>query len=177
MASVTSAQNAGGGRDRGTRPQVTSIPLSEDMSGAAPGEDQSLGTLVRDATTHLSTLVRAEIELAKGEIASEVRKGIRGSVFFIIALTVLLFSSFFFFFGLAELLADLGLYRSAAFGIVFVLMLVVAVLFALMGYKKVRTIRGPQRTIQTMRDNASALRPHSDGDPYHHPMPDYPTRP
>lgn len=164
---MTSAQNANGDRDRVKRQQVPSIPLSEDGLGAsAPGEDQSIGALVRDATAHLSTLVRAEIELAKGEIAGEVRKGIRGSIFFVIALTVLLFSSFFFFFALAELLADLGLYRSAAFGIVFGLMLVVSVLFGLLGYRRVRTITGPTRTISTMRDTASALRPqHSENEP------------
>lgn len=162
---MTSAQNANGDRDR--VPQVPSIPLSEDGFGAsAPGEDQSIGALVRDATAHLSTLVRAEIELARGEIAGEVKKGVRGSIFFIIALTVLLFSSFFFFFAVAELLADLGLYRSAAFGIVFGFMLVVSALFGLLGYRRVRTIRGPTRTISTMRDTASALRPqHSENEP------------
>lgn len=45
----------------------------------------------------MSTLVRAEVALAKAEVTGEVKKGVQGSVFFIIALTVLLFSTFFFF--------------------------------------------------------------------------------
>jgi membrane protein implicated in regulation of membrane protease activity len=102
------------------------------------------------------------VELARSEIAAEVRKGLRGSVYFIIALAVLLFSSFFFFFALAELLADIGLYRSASFGIVFGLMLLTAGLFALLGYRKVRRIRAPERTISTVRDTAATLRHRSE---------------
>ena len=157
---MTSAQNGNGDHVRAGLPRVPSIPLSEDRLDAAGGEDQSIGALVRDATLHLSTLVRAEVELAKGEIAGEVRKGVKGSIFFIVALTILMFGSFFFFFALAELLADIGLYRSAAFGIVFALMVVFAGFFGLLGYRRVRTIKGPRRTITTVRDTASVLRPH-----------------
>lgn len=152
-----------GGSDAAGNPLVPSIPLSEDLAGA-PSE-QSIGGLVKDATTHLSTLVRSEVELAKLEITAEVKKGIKGSVFFIVALTVLLFSLFFFFFAIAELLADLGLYRSAAFGIVFGVMLVVAIIFALLGWRKVRKIRAPQRTISEAKETAKIgqrLHRHSD---------------
>ncbi|WP_130344212.1 phage holin family protein [Herbihabitans rhizosphaerae] len=169
MTHVTSAQrnpNGNGASAAGRHgadaelPAVPSIPLTDDRAGgafAAAGE-QSVGGLVKDATTHLSTLVRAEIELAKSEITGEVKKGLMGSAFFVGALTVLLFSSFFFFFALAELLYDLGLYRSLAFGIVWLLMLIVAGLAAFLGYRKVKTIKGPKRTISTMKDTASAFK-------------------
>ncbi|RJQ74102.1 phage holin family protein [Pseudonocardiaceae bacterium YIM PH 21723] len=150
MGSVNSA------KDNGSLPTVPSIPLIPDRASVDPA-DQSIGGLVRDATSHLSTLVRAEVELAKSEVVAEVRKGVRGSVFFIVALTILLFSLFYFFMAVAELLADLGLYRSAAYGIVFLVMLLTAGLFAFLGYRKVRKIRAPQRTIETMRDNAALL--------------------
>ena len=65
---------------------VTSIPLSEE---SPVGDGQTVGSLVREATTHLSTLVRAEVELAKNEIASEAKKAAKGSAFFVLALTVL----------------------------------------------------------------------------------------
>ena len=45
----------------------------------------SMGQLVKDATTHLSTLVRSEIELAKVELTAEIKTGVRGAVFFISA--------------------------------------------------------------------------------------------
>ncbi|MEU3013942.1 phage holin family protein [Nocardia asteroides] len=138
-----------GGNDGRT---VTSIPLTD----ANPPGSASIGTLVRDATEQLSTLVRAEVALAKAEVTAEVRKGLTGSVFFILALTVLLFSSFFFFFFLAELL-DVWLYRWAAFLIVFVLMVVTTALLALLGYLKVRKLRAPEKTINSLKQTAEVL--------------------
>lgn len=152
MTHVTSARENTSGDGL---PKVPSIPLSDEQAIAA-GEHQSIGDLVKDATTHVSTLVRAEIELAKSEVAREVKKGVVGSVFFIIALVVLAYSSFFFFFFLAELLAE-WLPRWAAFGIVFFLMLVFAGLCALLGWRRVKKIKAPQRTISSLKDTASAL--------------------
>lgn len=158
MTSAQQNDRAGSGL-----PQVPSIPLTEDRVGLPPG-DQSIGALVKDATTHLSTLVRAEIELARIEISRDVKRGLRGSVFFVVALTVLLFSLFFLFFAIAELLADVGLYRSAAFGITFGGMLLFAGLFGYLGYKKVRGIKGPKRTIKTTQDTIAALKRGDDDD-------------
>ncbi|HVK22176.1 MAG TPA: phage holin family protein [Actinokineospora sp.] len=155
MALVSSA-HANGDRDGSGLPKVPSIPLSDDRAFAAAG-DQSIGNLVKDATTHLSTLIRAEVELAKSEVTGEIKKGLKGSIFFIVALTILLYSSFFFFFALAEFLADLGLYRSAAFGIVFGLMLVMVVALGWLGYRKMRAIRAPKKTIESFKDTAAAL--------------------
>lgn len=138
---------------------VTSLPLSEEGESA---DQQSIGALVRDITTHLSTLVRSEVELAKREIAGEVKKGVKGSVFFILALAILGFSTFFLFFTLAEGLAQLGLWRWAAFGIVFLLMLLVAGLLALLGYLRVRKIRAPKRTIETLKSTSQLAHGRSD---------------
>ncbi len=158
MTHVTSAHdNSGNGAGL---PRVPSIPLSDETTGAAGG--QSIGTLVKEATAHLSTLVRAEVELAKSEVAGEIKKAVRGSVWFILALVVLAYSSFFFFFFVAELL-DEWLPRWAAFAIVFGAMLLVVALAAFLGYRKVRAIRAPQRTIDTVKDTAAVLR-HPGGD-------------
>lgn len=144
-------------RDRktGVPASVTSIPLVDPHAMPA---DPSIGELVRDATTQVSTLVRAEVELAKAEITRDVKKGLTGSVFFIIALVVLLYSTFFMFFFLAELL-DTWLWRWAAFLIVFVLMLVTTAVFGLLGYLRVRRIRGPQETIASVKETTAALTP------------------
>jgi hypothetical protein len=40
-------------------------------------------------------LVRAEVELARAEVTAEVKKGLQGSIFFIVALVIVLFSLFF----------------------------------------------------------------------------------
>ncbi|MGW1682600.1 phage holin family protein [Saccharopolyspora sp. NPDC002376] len=163
MGHVNSAQNStNGNRDGAGWTAVTSIPLSEE--GTAP-DGQSVGALVRDATTHLSTLVRSEVELAKTELAGEAKKAIKGSVYFILALTVLGFSLFFLFFTLAEGLAQLGLWRWAAFGIVFLLMLVVAGLLAFLGYRRVRKIRAPKRTIESLKETSQLTKRHKDEEP------------
>ncbi|HEY9267496.1 MAG TPA: phage holin family protein, partial [Mycobacterium sp.] len=88
-------------------------------------------------------------------------KGLTGSVFFILALVVLFYSTFFFFFFVAELL-DSWLWRWAAFLIVFGVMVVVTAVLALIGYLKVRRIRGPQKTIESVKEIPEALMPHPD---------------
>ncbi len=113
----------------------------------------------------MSTLVRAEVELAKAEITRDVKKGLTGSIFFIAALVVLFYSTFFFFFFLAELL-DEWIWRWVAFLIVFVLMVLTTGALALFGYLKVRRIRGPpQQTIETVREIPAALTPGHDKTP------------
>ncbi|MBU3705791.1 MAG: phage holin family protein [Mycobacterium sp.] len=144
-------------RDRktGVPASATSIPLVDPHAMPA---NPSIGDLVRDATSQVSTLVRAEVELAKSEITRDVKKGLTGSVFFILALVVLLYSTFFMFFFLAELL-DTWLWRWAAFLIVFVLMLVTTAVLGLIGYLRVRRIRGPQQTIASVKETTAALTP------------------
>ncbi|MFN2496533.1 MAG: phage holin family protein [Pseudonocardiaceae bacterium] len=152
-------------------PRAPSLPLSPDQSGRL-GE-ASLGDLVRDATTHFSTLIRSEVELAKAEVTAEIRKGIKSSILFIVALAILIFSLFFLFFALGEVLS-VWLPRWAAFSIVFGLMLVTAAVVALLGWRRMRSIRKPTRTIITVRETGEVLahlRPghqHADGQPGDH---------
>lgn len=148
MASPTSSSGTG------VPPVLPSIPLAPEPVRAAG--DQSIGALVREVTENVSILVRAEVELARAELTSEVKKGVRGSLYFIVALTILLFSLFFFFFFLGELL-HVWLARWAAFGIVFLLMIVAVGVFGLLGYRRVRKIRKPERTITTLKESAAVL--------------------
>jgi hypothetical protein len=160
MAHVTSARDNSNGDGL---PRVPSIPLSDEAAFDAAA-NQSIGHLVKDATTHLSTLIRAEVELAKAEVAKEVKKALVGSIFFIIALVVVLYSSFFFFFFLADLL-DIWLPRWAASAIVFGGMLLFAGLAAFLGFRRVKKIRAPERTISTIKDTAAALTHRGNGEP------------
>jgi uncharacterized membrane protein YqjE len=150
-----------GDRKNGVPTTVTSIPLVDP--NAIP-VNPSIGDLVKDATAQVSTLVRAEVELAKAEITRDVKKGLTGSVFFVLALVVLFYSTFFLFFFLAELL-DTWLWRWVAFLIVFALMVLTTAVFALLGYLKVRRIRGPQQTIESMKETREALTPGHDKAP------------
>lgn len=140
---------------------LTTIPLTDPH--AKPAEP-SIGDLIKDATAQVSTLVRAEVELARAEITRDVKKGLTGSVFFIAALVVLFYSTFFFFFFVAELL-DTWLWRWVSYLIVFGIMVVTGALLALLGFLKVRRIRGPRQTIESVKETRTALTPGHDKAP------------
>lgn len=143
-------------------PRVPSIPLSDDAT--TPG-DQSIGGLVKDATTHISTLVRAEIELAKSELVGEAKKVAKGSVYLIVAgvLGLLLLP---FLLTAAALGINKGLWSWAdpwgGFFIIVLLMAGGAFLLFLRGMKKLSKLNAPQRTIDSAKDTIAALRSRDD---------------
>lgn len=119
--------------------------------------DASIGSLVKEATEHLSTLVRSEIELAKLEVSASVKQALRGSIFFAAAAAIGLFSLWFFWFMVGEILA-IWLPRWAAFTIVFVVMLVAAGGLAFLGLRRMKKIRKPEKTISEAQQTASSLK-------------------
>lgn len=131
-------------------PKVNSIPLS-DVDTSKPGET-SIGTLVSNATEQISTLVRSEVELAKTELAASAKKGGIGAGLFGVAGVIALYSSFFFFFFLAELLTHLWFDRWASYLIVFLLMLVVAGIFAAIGFSQIKKVKKPEKTIESVNE-------------------------
>ncbi|GAA2057092.1 phage holin family protein [Williamsia deligens] len=131
---------------------VSSIPLTDPHDPAT----QSIGGLVKDATAHMSTLLRAEVELAKAEVVGEAKKAAIGGVLFLVAGAIALYSSFFFFFFLAELL-DEWLPRWAAFGIVFLILVVITVIAGIVGFIFFKRIRGPKKTIETVKAVPSVI--------------------
>jgi hypothetical protein len=135
-------------------PNVSSIPLSDPK--ARPGGDPSIGTLVRDATAHLSTLFRAEVALAKAELTTEAKKAAVGAGLILVALTVALYASLFFFWFLGELLSE-WLPRWAAFGIVFLILLIAAIITGLIGYKVFKRMTGPTKTIDSVHHLSDVL--------------------
>lgn len=128
---------------------------------AAPEVDiahPSVGTLVKEASGHFSTLLRSEIELAKSEVKGEVKKAVTGSGFLAAAGVIVALSFPFFFVFVAELLVDpIGLPRWSAYLIVFAFFIVVAALLALLGIKKVKKVRAPERTISSVKKNAELI--------------------
>ena len=129
--------------------KVDSIPL-RDTDVTVPGQ-QSIGTLISNASEQVSTLVRGEIELAKAEVMGEVKKGAIGGGLFGVAGVIALYSSFFLFFAFAEMLAS-WMHRGWAFLIVFLIMIALAGLLALVGLKKVKKIKAPERTISSVNE-------------------------
>ena len=135
------------------KPQVNSIPLS-DVDTNTKG---SIGELVSNATEQISSLMRAEIELAKAEIQVEAKKVAIGGGLFTVAGVIALYSSFFFFFALAEVL-KIWLWAWAAYLIIFFAMLLFAALLAFIGFRKVKQIKAPKKTIESVAE-LRALRP------------------
>ncbi len=135
------------------------VPLTKtpewrpDPDAAQP----SLGELVKDASTHLSTLVRGEIELAKTEVTGSVKKGAVGAAFFGAAAIVLVFSLVFLLISLAEGMVELGLYRWLSYLIVWLLLVVIAGIAGLLGLRTVKRVRKPERTIETLKDSKQLL--------------------
>ena len=99
----------------------------------------------------MSQLVRSEVELAKTELAQSAKKGGIGAGMFGVAGTVALYSSFFFFLFLAELL-DKWLDRWAAFLIVFLIMLVIAAVVGFIGFKNIKKVKAPEKTIESTKE-------------------------
>ncbi|MBE1532237.1 phage holin family protein [Actinomadura algeriensis] len=131
------------------------------MSEATPGEhveDKSLGELVALASSNVSDLVRAEMELAKMELKSDAKKGaISGAMFTIAALIagiiVILLSI-----SLAFGLIALGIWPWAAFLIVAGVYLLLALVLGFIGQRLIRKIEGAKRTRKTLKDTPGALR-------------------
>ena len=129
-------------------PKITGIPLS-DVDSQEAGQN-SISFLLKDASSQISRLVRTEIELAKAEAVQSAKKGGIGGGLLAVAGIIALYSSFFFFFTLAEILDAVGLPRWAAFGIVFLLMLVLAGVLAFAGIKFIKQVKKPEATIESM---------------------------
>jgi uncharacterized membrane protein YqjE len=126
-------------------------------NGALPDEPAgpSVGDLVQAASAQMSTLVRAEIELAKAELSATVKRAAVGAGLLGAAIAVLLIALPFFLVFVAELLVDpVGLPRWSAYLIVWGAFLIIAGILALIGRRTVRRMRKPERTIETVKETA-----------------------
>ncbi|MFL6163641.1 MAG: phage holin family protein [Jatrophihabitantaceae bacterium] len=132
--------------------------MTANQDVARTGEQPSIGTLVADATASFSALLHGEIELAKLEIRSSVRSAGTGAVLFIGAGVLLAFSLTFGLIALAEGLVAAGIWRWAAYLIVFGFLVLLALVLLFLGVRKVKRVRAPQQTIDTTRDTVTALR-------------------
>ncbi|GAC80875.1 MULTISPECIES: phage holin family protein [Gordonia] len=151
-------------------PRVPSIPLSDANLGA-DGEP-TIGNLVKDATASASTLFRAELALAKSELVTEAKKAGAGSGLIIGAAVLLLYASLFFFVFLGFLL-DVWLPTWAAFGIVFLLLLIVSIAAIGVGYILFKKLKAPEKTIESLNSIAEVIpgRPASTGGVAHPQIP------
>ncbi|GAA3961522.1 hypothetical protein GCM10023085_49910 [Actinomadura viridis] len=137
------------------------------MSEALPGErteDKSLGELVALASSNVSDLVRAEIDLAKLELKADAKKAALGGVMFSIAgliagLIVILLSI-----AAAYGLVAVGIWHWAAFLIVAGAYLLLALVLLGIGYLRIKKIDGAKRTRASLKNDLTMLRHRGDSD-------------
>ena len=120
--------------------------------------EPSIGELVKEATTQFSTVLHGEIELAKLELKQSLKFGGIGIGLFIAAAVIIPFALTFGLIAFAEGLITLGIWRWAAYLIVFGSLIGLSVLLGIFGFLKVRKVRAPERTISTSKDTVAVLK-------------------
>lgn len=122
-------------------------------------ETESLGSLMSQVTTDLSTLIRQEIALAKAELTASAKDAGKGAGMFggagIAGHFVLLFLSISLWAAIGG--TDVGYAWSAL--IVAVLWAIVAAILAALGKKSIDEVDGMPRTAQTLKDIPEAVTP------------------
>lgn len=122
-------------------------------AGDGRAEEQSLGQLFATASRDLSLLIHKEVELAKAELSVDAKRAGIGAGFLGGAGFLLLFAAIFLSIALAFGIAGLGLPLGVAFLIVGGLYLLLAGVLALGGFRTVKKVGPPKRTIRTVKDD------------------------
>jgi uncharacterized membrane protein YqjE len=132
--------------------------------GIPAGEEPSVGSLVQSAMADVSTLVRAEIELAKAEIGRSAKKAGVSVALFGAAGVFAALAGVYLFVTIAEALTALGLPRWVSYLIVTVVLLVLAGIAALVGKRMIGKIEKPERTLETLHDLPDVLHREAPGE-------------
>ena len=123
------------------------------------GSNASLGQLLSEVTSDLSTLMRQELELAKAELRESGTRAGKGAGMFggaaVAGHFVLLFLSLALMWGLAEWIESLGW----ASVIVAVIWGIIAAVLALKGKKEMKSIKGMPQTAETAKEIPPTLKP------------------
>lgn len=129
------------------------------MSQQTQPEEPTIGRLIGDAQKDISKLIQSEIQLAKAELKVSVKNGGTGAGLFaaagfLLVLAIIIFSIF-----LAHLIhwnGD-GLDLHWAYLIVFGFYTLLAAVLVLIGIRKVKKVKGPQRAIAQAQETKEAL--------------------
>ena len=126
-----------------------------------PSKDEpTIGRLVGDATRDISTLVRSEIALAKTELKVSVKAGGLGVGLFAGAAFLGLLAVIMLSVAIAYFIHMTGLDLAWCFLIVFALYVLVAGLLALVGLRKVKQVKAPERAIHQAQETTTILKRH-----------------
>jgi membrane protein implicated in regulation of membrane protease activity len=124
-------------------------------------DERTVGQLVAQATADVSEIVRAEIALAKAELAVSAKNGAVGGGMFAVAGYLGFLASILLTIAAAYGLTEAGLAPWLAFLIVAVMFLLLAGLLALIGRSRVTKVGPPKRAIESTKQTIAAVRPGS----------------
>ena len=120
--------------------------------------DPTIGRLVADASRDISTLISKEIQLAKRELKVSVTNGGIGAALFAAAAFLLVLAVIMLSVSIAYFIHWAGLELWWCFLIVFGLYVALAGLLALIGIKKVKKVKAPERAIAQGKEIPRALK-------------------
>ena len=132
-----------------TEPVITPVPQEGDPT---------IGRLVTDASRDISTLISKEIQLAKSELTVSIKAGGIGAAMFAAAGFVGVLAIIMLSVAIAYFIHWAGLGLHWSFLIVFGFYLLVAGLLVLVGIKKVKQVKGPDKAIAQGKQIPSALK-------------------
>ncbi|MGH3412840.1 MAG: phage holin family protein [Marmoricola sp.] len=125
----------------------------------ATDEEPTIGKLVVDASRDISTLMHNEIDLAKSELKVSIKAGGIGAALFGVAAFLLVLAIIMLSIAIAFFIHMTGLGLAWCFLIVFGGYVLIAALLGLVGFLKVRKVKGPERAIAHAREIPTALKP------------------
>lgn len=127
------------------------------MSTTSKKSSEGLGAMVSGVTEDFSLLVKDQIALAKSELRESAKSAASGSAMFVAAGVLAFLAVVFLLVTAAYGLVAAGLPTWAGFGIVAVVLVVVAVVLALVGRRQLEDVRGPERTQQQLAELPTVL--------------------
>jgi len=137
---------------------MSDVPVTRPQPAAPSKDDPTIGRLVADASRDLSSLVRQEINLAKSELSVSVKAGGLGIGLFAGAAFIGLLAIIMLSVAIAYFVHMTGLDLAWCFLIVFGLYLLIAALLGLIGVRKVKQVRAPERAIYQAQETKSILK-------------------
>jgi hypothetical protein len=137
---------------------TSNAPTTRPYSDVPSKDDATIGRLVADASRDISSLIHNEIALAKSELKVSVKAGGTGAGLFaaagfLVVLAIIMLSVAF-----AYLINMTGLGLAWCFLIVFGAYLLLAALLSIVGLRKVKQVRAPERAIHQAQETKTLLK-------------------
>lgn len=120
--------------------------------------ERTLGQLVADASRDLSTIVRAEVALAKAELKKDAVAGAVGAALFVVAGVFAFLALILLLIAAAYGLVAAGLEPWLAFLVIAAALLLLTAVLALVGKSRLSRIGPPERTARTSKETLEALK-------------------